>query len=74
MKRKITKLLNVGSRRVQSVQQLGYRLDDRRIGERFPAVEDFSLLRSVQTRSCTHPASYTFGTGDILPGREVTRA
>jgi hypothetical protein len=39
----------------QSVQRLGYRIDDREIGVRF-----FSCPY-VQTGSVAHPASYTMG-------------
>jgi hypothetical protein len=35
---------------------------------RFPAVQDFSLLPSVQTGSGAHPASYPMGTGGSFPG------
>jgi hypothetical protein len=46
----------------------GYRLDDRMIGVRFPAVAGkFSLLHRVQNGSGAHPASYPMGTGSCLP-------
>jgi hypothetical protein len=35
---------------------------------RFPAVKDFSPLRSVQTGSGAHPTFYPMGTGGFLPG------
>jgi hypothetical protein len=35
---------------------------------RFPEVQDFSLLHSVQTGSGAHPASYQMGTGGSFPG------
>jgi hypothetical protein len=43
---------------------------------RFPAMQDSSLLHSVQTGSGTHPASYPLGTGALSsevkrPGREA---
>jgi hypothetical protein len=44
---------------------------------RFPEVQNFSLLHSVQTGSEAHPAPYTMGTGGLFslgvkrPGREV---
>jgi hypothetical protein len=39
-----------------------YRLDDRRIGVRFPAgVREFVLFRSVQTSFGVHPAAYSIG-------------
>jgi hypothetical protein len=38
-------------------------------GVQFPAeVRDFSPLRSVQTGSEAHPASYSMGTQDSFPG------
>jgi hypothetical protein len=38
---------------------------------RFPAVQDFSLLHSVQTGSGVHPASYPMGTGGYFPGSKA---
>jgi hypothetical protein len=35
---------------------------------RFPAVQDFSPLHSVQTDSGAHPASYPMRTADSFPG------
>jgi hypothetical protein len=32
-----------------------------------PAVQDFSLLHSIQTSSGVNPASYTMGTGGSIP-------
>jgi hypothetical protein len=35
---------------------------------RFPALQDFSFLHSVQTDSGAHPASYPMGSRDSFPG------
>jgi hypothetical protein len=35
---------------------------------RFPAVQDFSLLHSIQTDSGAQPASSPMGTGGCFPG------
>jgi hypothetical protein len=40
--------------------ETGYGSDD---AVRFPALQDFSLLHSVQTESAPHPAPYPMGTG-----------
>jgi hypothetical protein len=41
----------------------------------FPAEADiFSLRHCIQTGSGAHPTSYTVGTGDYFPGKEVARA
>jgi hypothetical protein len=56
---------------------LGYGLDDRGSGVRFPAgAENFSVNHRVQNGSGAHPASYPMGTrGSFLgvkrPGREA---
>jgi hypothetical protein len=47
----------------------GYRLDGR---VRLPAVQDFSLLHSVQADSGTHPASFSLS-GTISPGTNWQR-
>jgi hypothetical protein len=48
---------------------IGYGLDDRMIGDRFPAgAENFSLRHRVQTGSGAHPASYLMGTAGYFPG------
>jgi hypothetical protein len=39
-----------------------------------PAVQDFSLLHSVQTGSGAHPASYPMGTGGSFPGGKAVGA
>jgi hypothetical protein len=41
---------------------------------RFPAMQDFSLLHSVQTDSGAHPASYPMHTGGSGPGGKATAA
>jgi hypothetical protein len=41
---------------------------------RFPAVQDFSFLHSVQTGSGTQPASYPMGTGGSFPGGKAAGA
>jgi hypothetical protein len=47
---------------------LGYGLDDRGSGVRFPSgAGNFSLHR-VQNGSGAHPASYPMGTGGSFPG------
>jgi hypothetical protein len=38
---------------------------------RFPAVQDFSLLHSIQTGTWAHPASCPMGTGGSFPGGKV---
>jgi hypothetical protein len=54
---------------VQSVQRLGYGLDDRGSRVRFPAgTGDFSLYHRVQNDSGAHPASYPMGTRGSFPG------
>jgi hypothetical protein len=53
----------------QSVQWLGYRMDERGMGVRFPVgVRDFSLFHKVQTDSGTHQALYTTLPGAVSPG------
>jgi hypothetical protein len=49
----------------------GYGLDG---PVRFAAVQDFSLLHSVQTDSGAHPASYPMGTGGSFPEGKVAEA
>jgi hypothetical protein len=47
----------------------GYRLDDRMIRVRFPAVAEKSFLRHrVHTGSGVHLASYLMGIGGSFPG------
>jgi hypothetical protein len=54
----------------QSVQQLGYRLDDQGFRVRFPAeARDFSILCNVQTGSGAHAACYTIITGTFPLGK-----
>jgi hypothetical protein len=48
---------------------LGYGLDDRGSGVRFPAGDgNFSLSHRVQNGSGAHPASYPMGTRGSFPG------
>jgi hypothetical protein len=62
------------SRISQSVQRLGYGLDDRGIGVGFPVgVRDFSLFHRVQTGSGAHPAFYTIRTGGCFLGGKTKR-
>ena len=57
----------------QSVQRLGYVLDNRRIVVSFPVgAIDVDRLRNVQTASGAHPASYSMGTG-ALSRRQIGR-
>jgi hypothetical protein len=54
----------------QSVEQLGYRLDDQGFGVRFPAGgRDSSIHHNVQTGSGAYPASYTIVTGAFSRGK-----
>jgi hypothetical protein len=54
---------------------LGYGLDDRGSGVRFPAgAGNFSLHHRVQNGSGAHPASYTMGTGRSFPGGKAAGA
>jgi hypothetical protein len=41
---------------------------------RFPAVQDCSLLNSVQTGSGAHPASYPMSTGGCFSGGKAVGA
>jgi hypothetical protein len=41
---------------------------------RFSAVEDFSLLHSVQNGIRAHPASYPMGIGSSFPGGKAAGA
>jgi hypothetical protein len=53
----------------QSVQRVGYGLDDRGSRVRFPEwVGNFSLHHRVENGSRTHPASYSMGTRGSFPG------
>jgi hypothetical protein len=67
--------LDRGQRAV--IAQLGYGLDDRGSGVRFPAgAGNFSLSHRVQNGSGAHPASYPMGTRGSFPrvkqpGREA---
>jgi hypothetical protein len=57
----------------QSVWQLGYKLDDRRIKIQFPAETTyFSPLHNFQTGSESHPDSYPEGTRGGSPGVDLT--
>jgi hypothetical protein len=54
---------------------LGYGLDDRGYGIRFPAgAGNFSLSHSVQNGSGAHPASYPMGTTGSFPGGKAAVA
>jgi hypothetical protein len=58
----------------QSVERLGYRLDDRGSRVRFPAgAGNFSLHHRVQTGSGAHPAPYPMGTGGFFAGGKAAR-
>jgi hypothetical protein len=62
-------LLVIGSRVSSGSIVSDYRLDDRAIGVRFPAVaKDFSCSLCVQIGSGAHPASCPMGTGGPFPG------
>jgi hypothetical protein len=53
---------------------LGYGLDDRGSGIRFPAGGgNFSLHHLVQNGSGTHPAAYPMGTRGSFPGGKAAR-
>lgn len=60
-----------------SIQLVGHRLDNARIGVRFPVrIRNYSFLHSVQTCSLPNPASYPMDTGYLFreikwPGRET---
>jgi hypothetical protein len=59
----------------QSVQRLGYGLDDRGSGVRFPAgAGNFSLHHRVQNGSGAHPASYPVGTRCSFAGGKAAGA
>jgi hypothetical protein len=57
--------------------RLGYGLDDRGVGDTFPAMTNFSLLHNVPTGSGAQPASYPvrtrgcFPRGKAVEGRET---
>jgi hypothetical protein len=54
---------------------LGYGLDDRGSGVRFPAVAgNFSLHHRVQNGSGAHPACYPMGTRGSFPGGKAAGA
>jgi hypothetical protein len=58
-----------------SLIALGYGLEDRGSGVRFPAgAGNFSLHRRVQDGSGTHPASYPMGTRGSFPGGKAAGA
>jgi hypothetical protein len=60
---------------VQSVQWLGYGLDDWGSRVQFPAgAENFSLYCPIQNDSGTHPASYLMGNMGSFPGAKGVRA
>jgi hypothetical protein len=66
---------NGGGVIAQSVERLGYGLDDRGSGLRFAAgAGNFSLHRRVQNGSGVHPASYLMGTRDSFSGGEAAGA
>jgi hypothetical protein len=53
----------------QPVQWLCCGLDDQGIGAQFPSgARDFSLLHSVESSSCTQPASYPIHNSVLSPG------
>jgi hypothetical protein len=59
----------------QSVQRLGYRLDDRGSTVRFPArAGNFSLHHRVQIGSGARPASYPMGTRHSFRGGKAAGA
>jgi hypothetical protein len=59
----------LSTRTAQSIERLGYVLDDRGIGVLFSAGEsDFSVLYNVQNGSGTHQASYWIDTRGFFPG------
>jgi hypothetical protein len=59
----------------QSVQRLGYGLDDRSFRVQFPVgAENFPLYHHVQNGSGAHPASYPMGTRGSFPGGKAARA
>jgi hypothetical protein len=41
--------------------RLGYGLDDRGVGERFPVITNISVLHNVQTVSGAHPIQWVPG-------------
>jgi hypothetical protein len=51
----------------------GYGLEDGGVGVRVPVVQEFLLLRAVQTGSGDHPTSYTMGTGGSFLGGKSGR-
>jgi hypothetical protein len=51
-----------------------YGLDDRGVGVRVPASQEFSLLHVVQTGSGVHPTSYSMGKGGLSPGGKAAGA
>jgi hypothetical protein len=54
---------------------MGYGLDDRGSGVRFPAeAGNFSLHHRVQNGSGAHPASYPMGTRGSFPGDKAAGA
>jgi hypothetical protein len=64
----------MGSRNSSVGIATGYGLDDREVGIRVPVWSKCSLLRSVQTGSGAHPASYPMGTGGSSPGGKAAEA
>jgi hypothetical protein len=59
----------------QSVQRLGYGLNDRGSRVRFPAgAGNFSLHRRVHNSSGAHPTSYPTGTRGSFPGGKAAGA
>jgi hypothetical protein len=59
----------------QSIQRLGYGLDDRGSRVRFPAeAMNFSLHHRVQNVSRAHPVSYPMGTRGSFPGGKAVGA
>jgi hypothetical protein len=60
---------------VRLVQQLGYKLDDRGIGVRFPKVAtNFYLYHFVQIGHGDQPATYAMGSECCLAGDKAGEA
>jgi hypothetical protein len=58
----------------QSEDQVGYGLDDREIGAKFPTgIGEFTVLHSVQTSSGAHPISYPTLPREISVGEKRPR-
>jgi hypothetical protein len=64
-------LRNIGKYLLTYIVSYSRRCDDWNTGVLFKAMQDFSLLHSVQTDSDAHTASYPVGTGTFSPGGEA---